>query len=309
MENVIVTGASGFIGSSLVKKLIANGVRVLAIDIFFNDLFPKSVLITRIEAGIDSTLEEKIPKQSYDAFYHFAWKGVNGPDKANPIVQIENTKMTLVCAQICKKLGVKKMLVAGTIAEEVVHSLPDLENVNGGMLYGVAKHITRIMTETYCKNINLPLIWMKFSNIYGEGNRTGNLISYTLTELLANRDACFGPALQPYDFIYIDDLIEAVYRLGLLPLKKPWLQSFFIGSGSPRILKEYLNRIGELEKCPKRICLNIRPDDGIRYTMKMFDIEPLKKIIGNYISVNFDEGVVKTANWLRAASENIGKRD
>jgi nucleoside-diphosphate-sugar epimerase len=55
---------------------------------------------------------------------------------------------------------------------------------------------------------------MQFSNIYGIGNNTGNLVSYTLGELILNKEANFGPALQPYDFIYVDDLIEAVYRLG-----------------------------------------------------------------------------------------------
>lgn len=306
MNCVVVTGASGFIGSSLVRTLIANGINVLAIDILFNDSFPKSDLITKIESGIDSTLVSKIPQKSYDALYHFAWKGVNGPDKADPNVQMDNTKMTLECAKICKQLSVKKMLVAGTIAEQSVNSLPNLDHVNGGMLYGVAKHVTHLMTEAYCKNIDLPLIWMQFSNIYGVGNKTGNLISYTLTELLSNRDACFGPALQPYDFIYIDDLIEAVYRLGALPVGEPLQQSYFIGSGTPRILKEYLYRVGEIEKCPNRIMLNVRPDDGIRYTMEMFDIEPLRKAIGDYVSITFDEGIVKTTNWLRSISKNVG---
>lgn len=299
MENVIVTGASGFIGSSLVEKLIANGVRVLAIDIFFNDLFPKSDLITKIEAGIDSTLEEKIPRQSYDAFYHFAWKGVNGPDKANPIVQVENTKMTLVCAQICKKLGMKKLLVAGTVAEQSVFSIPNLSQVSGGMMYGVAKHITHIMLDAFCRNIGLPLIWMQLSNIYGVGNRTGNLISYTLNELLAGHKACFGPALQPYDFIYVDDLIEAVYRLGTLNFCECQQRNFFIGSGKPRILKDYLHRIGELTDRQDLISLNERPDDGIRYSKEMFDINPLITEIGNYVSTSFDEGILKTIQWLK----------
>ena len=59
---------------------------------------------------------------------------------------------------------------------------------------------------------------MQFSNIYGVGNKTGNLVSYTLGELMAGKEAAFGPALQPYDFIYVDDLIEAVYRLGFKEL-------------------------------------------------------------------------------------------
>ena len=63
--------------------------------------------------------------------------------------------------------------------------------------------------------------------------KTGNLVSYTLEEILNNREATFGPALQIYDFIYIDDLINAVYRLGE---NETGADNYFIGSGSPKIL-------------------------------------------------------------------------
>ena len=55
------------------------------------------------------------------------------------------------------------------------------------MMYGVAKHACRLIVEDYCKNIGLPFVWMQFSNIYGIGNKTGNLVSYTLSELMAGK--------------------------------------------------------------------------------------------------------------------------
>ena len=52
MKNVIVTGGNGFIGSSLIKKLIEKGTRVVAVDITFHgNRLPDSNLITRIESG------------------------------------------------------------------------------------------------------------------------------------------------------------------------------------------------------------------------------------------------------------------
>ena len=243
MKNVIVTGGNGFIGSSLIKKLVANGIKVVAVDITFHgERLPESELITKIESCVDASLVEKLPVEEYDAFYHLAWKGVNGADKANPSVQLANIQMAIDCADICKKLNVKKYLCAGTVAENATFSLPNLEKTSGGMMYGVAKHACRLILEDYCKNIGQQFVWMQFSNIYGVGNKTGNLVSYTLGELMAGNEATFGPALQPYDFIYIDDLIEAVYRLGEKETNKAF---YYIGSGSPRQLKEYLLRIGQ----------------------------------------------------------------
>jgi UDP-glucose 4-epimerase len=297
MKNVIVTGGNGFIGSSLIKKLVANGIKVVAVDITFQgERLPDSELITKIESCVDASLVEKLPVEEYDAFYHLAWKGVNGADKANPSVQLANIQMAIDCADICKKLNVKKYLCAGTVAENATFSLPNLEKTSGGMMYGVAKHACRLILEDYCKNIGQQFVWMQFSNIYGVGNKTGNLVSYTLGELMTGNEATFGPALQPYDFIYVDDLIEAVYRLGEKETNKAF---YYIGSGSPRQLKEYLLRIGELAGYADKIGIGIRPDDGIKYSMDMFCNDDLVDAIGEYVSTDFDNGINKTIDWLK----------
>ena len=298
MKNVIVTGGNGFIGSSLIKKLVANGIKVVAVDITFQgERLPESELITKIESCVDASLVEELPVEEYDAFYHLAWKGVNGADKANPSVQLANIQMAIDCADICKKLNVKKFLCAGTVAENATFSLPNLEKTSGGMMYGVAKHACRLILEDYCKNIGLQFVWMQFSNIYGVGNKTGNLVSYTLGELMTGNEATFGPALQPYDFIYVDDLIEAVYRLGEKETNKAF---YYIGSGSPRQLKEYLLRIGELAGYADKIGIGIRPDDGIKYSMDMFCNDDLVDAVGEYVSTDFDNGINKTIEWLKS---------
>lgn len=294
MKTVIVTGANGFLGSSLIKKLIVNDVRVVAIDISFSELhLPESDRITQVEVGLDEKekIKAAIPKGEYDLFYHFAWAGVNGPIKADSIAQLKNIEMALNCAMVAHEIGCKKILFAGTVAEESVKSLETLEKTSGGMMYGVAKHCTHLMLETYCKKVGLDFVWMRFSNIYGPSNKTGNLVSYTLGELQKGSEATFGPAMQPYDFIYVEDLIEAVMRLGTYQTKK---DCYFIGSGEPRLLKDYLLEIGEI--CGKEDLIKIgkRPDDGIRYTFDMFDTSPLKEDVGDYISKSFSEGISYT---------------
>lgn len=298
MKKVIITGANGFIGSSLIKKMVANNVEVVAVDITFaGDRLPATDLITKIEPGVDAALADKIPAGEYDAFYHLAWRGVNGAEKADPTIQLANIQMAVDCANICKKLSVKKYLCAGTVAENATFSLSNLQQTSGGMMYGVAKHACRLIVEDYCKNIGQNFVWMQFSNIYGVGNKTGNLVSYTLGELMAGKEATFSPALQPYDFIYVEDLIEAVYRLGANETKKAF---YYIGSGSPRILKNYLLRIGELVGYADKVGIGIRPDDGIKYSMDMFCNKDLVEAVGEYVSTDFDNGINKTIAWLKS---------
>lgn len=290
MNRVIITGAGGFVGSALTQKMIDNGIEVVAVSPNYNSNFPDNLLVKRIETVIkdQDELFKMIPKGQYDAFYHLAWRGINGAEKADPWIQLDNIKMSLSCAYVASRLKCEKFLCAGTVAERAVESLPGLEMTNGGMAYSTAKQCAHLMLETYCKNIGLKFIWMQFSNIYGVQNKTGNLVSYTLEQLKTGKAATFGPALQPYDFIFIDDLIEAVYRLRMGETKS---NCYFIGSGKPRILKDYLNEIGREYGKPELIKIGVRPDDGIRYRMEMFDTSNLVADIGKYVTDSFEEHV------------------
>lgn len=293
-KNVIVTGANGFIGSSLITKLAEENVDITAIDISFsNSRLPVSDNIKRIEYSAEKNFElyDLLKGQKYDTFYHFAWQGVNGIDKANAVVQAKNIETVLEFANTAKKLECEKFLCAGTIAEQSVNSLSRLTETGGGMMYGAAKHSAHIMLETYCKNIGLNFVWMQFSNIYGPKNKTGNLVSYTVGKLLNGEAAEFGPAQQPYDFIYVDDLIEAVLRLGNTKTNE---SSYFIGSGEPRLLKDYLTEIGESVGRPDLIKVGVRPDDGIVYTYDMFDTSKLVRDIGCYAATSFTDGIKYT---------------
>ncbi len=290
----IVTGANGFLGSTLIEKLLKNGFEIYAIDISFkNRKIPLSEQIIEIECSIENIDEFKnlFPVNQIDLFYHLAWKGVNGLEKSNPNIQIKNIDLTLLCAKFAKEIGIKKFLCAGTIAERSIDSLNVLSRTSGGMMYASAKYATRIILETYCKNVGLEFVWMQFSNIFGPNNRTGNLVSYTLCELLNNREAKFGPANQPYDFVYVDDLIEAVYRLGINYTSK---NIYYIGSGKPRLLKDYLIYIGTILSKENLIKIGEREDDGIKYSFEMFDIKDLIIDIGNYISKSFEESIKYT---------------
>jgi len=296
---VVIMGANGFVGSSLIKRMIREKIEVLAIDISFAvPRLPQSKYIKTLELDLQNVedVEKEIDFGEYDIFYNLAWKGVNGPEKAKYDIQLSNILLTLKYAEIAKKYGCKKYLCAGTIAERAVESLSRLTTTNGGMMYGVAKSCDRIMLENYCKNIGLDFVWMQFSNIYGAENTTGNLISYTLGQLFKGEEAIFGPANQPYDFIYIDDLIEAIYRLGICKTKRNF---YFIGSGNPQILSDYLKEVGSAFGRPDLIKIGLRDDDGIRYTYDMMQINDLVEDIGIYNSGTFDALIRQTIERIR----------
>lgn len=295
---IIITGANGFVGSNLVKKFFDANYQVIGIvknkdeNIKQIEAYCKILYsnFTNMEQLFYDIKESVLNDESI--FYHLAWCGVNGPLKSNYDLQLKNIKMALDCAMLAKKLGCKRFLVAGTVAENACDSFHYLNELSNGLMYSVSKKSTKLFLEVLCKNIKLPFVWMQFSNIFGPNNKTGNLISYTLMQLKNNKKAEFGPALQPYDFIYIDDLIEAIFRLGIV--KNLSLNFYFVGSGTPKLLKDYLLDVGTKMNKLDLIKLGAKQDDGIKYTYEMFDISSLLNDIGNYISKNFDEAIKST---------------
>jgi len=289
---VIITGANGFIGSTLVKKFYDNGYKVVSLvkskeedissicnfsDVVYSELSEKEYIINTLKSDEESV------------FYHLAWAGVNGKQKSDYATQIQNIQMACDCVEIAKEIGCKRFLCSGTIAERAIESFSDLKNSNKGLMYAVAKNSTRMFAELLCKAISIEFVWMQFSNVYGSNNKTGNLISYTLSQLEKQEEATFGPAQQPYDFIYVDDLIEAVYRLGI---KESLNNNFyFIGSGKSDILKNYLITVGELAGKRQLVKIGVRPDDGIRYNFEMFDNSDLVNEIGEYVKKPFNRYV------------------
>ena len=293
MKTILITGAGGFLGTSLTARLLAGGQNVIAVDQNIAGLkHLQNPRLTLIQTDLEAPdWQDHLPVRDYGAFYHLAWRGVNGPEKADPFIQLNNLRLALRCADAAKALNCEKFLCAGTIAERAVESLPALTQVSGGMMYSAAKQSCRLLLETRCKNIGLPFVWMQLSNTYGPGNKTGNLISYTLMQLQKGEPATFGPAQQPYDFIFVNDLMEAMFRLGTMPTSR---SAYFIGSGQPALLADYLHLVGRLAGAPDLIRIGERPDDGIRYSWEMLDTTPLVRDIGPYVSGSFEEHIRET---------------
>ena len=109
MKNVIISGASGFIGSSLVKRLLNEEVHIWTLDKEYREgIFSESDKVTQLNENFDiGKLIDSFDNTNYDSFYNFAWQGVNGPDKGRYDIQTNNIMLTLRYAELAKALGCK----------------------------------------------------------------------------------------------------------------------------------------------------------------------------------------------------------
>lgn len=303
MKKAVVTGANGFVGTWLVKELSEHGITVYAV------IKDESEDVTGIESVSNvniiycdfaniKTICEKIPDRDIDVFYHLAWTGSAGALRADHTVQLDNTKYSFDVAYAAKQLGSKRFLAAGTITENIVDNTLKMQNVSQNTIYAICKKTTHLLLNSYCQMIELPFVWMQFSNIYGPGNFSGNLISYTMTELINGRRPSFSKGTQPYDFVYIKDLVKAVYLLGANENLKE--RVYFLGSGKNRLLCEYLSAIPEILGNGYEVGIGERPEDGIEYKTEWFDISDLQRDTGFCPVYDFKDGILETYDWIKS---------
>lgn len=296
----VVTGANGFVGTWLVKELCKNGVEVYAVIKDENEDISEikdieNVKIIYCELNDIKQLSEKIPQRNIDCFYHLAWVGSGGPLRADYSVQLNNALFCCDAAYAAKEMGCKKFLCAGTVTENIVDSTLENDKVSQNMMYGISKKTAHLMLNVYCQMIGLNLIWMQFSNIYGPNNLSGNLISYTMTELINGRRPSFSKGTQPYDFVYIKDLVKMVYLLGYKDVSK---NNYFLGSGSSRRLCEYLSEIPTILGGNCEVGIGERPEDGIIYKKEWFDTSELCSETGFKSEYTFEQAIKETYEWV-----------
>ena len=123
------------------------------------------------------------------------------------------------------------------------------------------------------------------------------VMAYAINGLLKAEPPEFGPAMEPYDITAVEDIAYGLRLLGERPLTK---QEYYIGSGNPMLMKQYLQRTKEVLGVDTELKIGYRPDDGMRFLFGWYDISAIEKDTGYSARVGFDQAVLNVAEWIRS---------
>lgn len=293
MRKVIVSGATGFVGKWLVKELLKEEIEVYALVRNAEKLAMTCDSLHVICCDMEhiSDVVGVIKSEEIDTFYHLAWEGSTGDKRADYGMQLRNVRFSCDALKAAKDLGCKRFFAAGTITEQIVCEAVKMKRVSPNLMYGICKITAHDMLMTLAAQLGIEMVWLQFSNVFGAGNNTGNLISYTLSAIKKGQRPEYSTALQPYDFIYIKDLVRAIVMLGQNELSH---NQYFLGSGQSRILKEYLLAIPKALGIEVEMGIGIREDDGLIYQKEWFSIEALTRDTGFKAEYDFEKAIEET---------------
>lgn len=302
MKSVVVTGANGFIGTALLKELTDYGVKVYAVLKDENENVESIKNYPNVEfvyCDMDNltNLPTKI-HDDLDVFYHLAWAGSTGDGRANHELQLKNVKWAVDAVIVAKELGCKRYLGAGTLAEYDVnaYSPVDGSTPNAVSNYGVAKITAHYMTKAECSKQGIEHLWAFLSNTYGIGNYTSNFVNFACKTMITGKDANFTSGEQPYDFVYVDDIAQGLFKIGETGKNN---YSYYIGSTKQRKLKEFIKIMRDEIDPSIELHLGAVPFNGIPQPESTFDCTKLVEHTGYCPRISFEEGIKETVAWVR----------
>lgn len=287
MKKVLITGGTGFIGKTLIRKLFRLDFDIFVLARKEEDISKIKSMVNIVYSDYSSTSLDKVFPSNIDAIIHLAWAGVNGPLKSDESVQSNNIDLALRVAEAAVNNKVKRFVGIGTITE--LAYLNNKDNKSPTIIYGKYKYLCFQRLKDCFSQSTTKFVWLRLANLYGIDNLSGNILGYTFQKLGNNESAEYGPCDQYYDFVYIDDEIDAITRF--LMVNSYDKDNYYLGSNQPMILKKYITLIGNLLDKNDLIKIGARPNDNIKYNKEMFNSNDAFHTIGNYITKDFNDRI------------------
>ena len=229
MSNVLITGGAGFVGSNLADRLISQGNHITIVDDLSMGLvenIPDSDLVNFYEESITNKefMEDLLVKNQFDYIYLFAGvasvaDSVGRPYETHQINQEANVFLMEVIRK--HKLPVKKVLFASSAAvygDEPTLPKKETSRIKPLTPYAIDKFASERYVIDYDQLYGIPTVAVRFFNIYGPKQNPSSPYSGVIsiiTDCIRDNKIfnLYGDGNQVRDFVYIDDVIDALILL------------------------------------------------------------------------------------------------
>ena len=220
---VLVTGGAGFIGSHLMRKLLAEGAEAVALDnLSFGrreNLLPEMELVEADVLGDE--LDQVVAAGHFDAIVHLAGQTLVGTSIEDPATDAEqNILATIRVLEAARKNGVSRVIFSSTAASygDVLESelpIKEAHKLSPMSFYGLSKVTVEQYLELYHRIFGLDYVVLRFANVYGErqgdGGEGGVISIFTKSIAAGNEITIFGDGEQTRDFVYAGDIAAGIW--------------------------------------------------------------------------------------------------
>lgn len=297
-KSILISGGTGFIGYHLALKLVQKKFQVTSISTSFpkKNRYIKNVKYIICDISKKNELKKKIT-QNYDYVINLGG-----------YIDHNNKKKTLTShyygaknlAEIFKKKKFLRFIQLGSSVEYNGTASPhkEISKIQVKKLqsiYAEAKSKATIFLLKYAKNYNFPVVILRVYIAYGPNQGVNRLIPIVIKACLNKKSFPCSNGLQFRDFIYIDDLVDAIIKC-LNKNNKINGEILNIGSGKPRQVKNLINTVVKKIRggIPNFGLVQLRKDEVLKFYP---DIRKARKLLKWKPKTSFNIGIKKTIKF------------
>jgi len=317
-KNVFVTGATGILGSWLVKNLLKEKVNI---TILKRDHVPNSELelsgsikkVNVVHGSLDDywTVERALNEYEIDTCFHLAAQAIVQTANRSPLPTFEaNIRGTwnLLEALRNSKL-IKRVVVASSDKaygdQEDLPYKEDKSPLLGLNPYDASKSCCDLLSQSYARTYKLPIGIARCGNIYGGGDFNFNrLIPGTIKSILNNEQIIIrSDGTYVRDYFYVEDAVDAFITLAKsLDQKKIWGEAFNFSPERHITVLGIVNKIIKISNSKSRPKILSQATNEIKE--QYLDCSKAHKLLGWKAKTQLDEGLKKTFIWYKEFFKN-----
>ena len=298
----LVTGASGFLGSWLVRLLLQRGHAVTALlrtDTVSRRIADWYDRVNIVQGSFEDTssLRDSLAQDPVDVFFHLAWSGVTVDFRNQPKQISSNLIGTLRLWELANEFRCKHWIGLGSQAEyglykRVLHEDLPAKPVSA---YGVAKLASGNLVGKMSEMAEMKHAHVRLLSAYGPGDDHRNMIPSVILALFAGRRPAMTKGEQVWDYVYVEDAAKALCQIA----EKGAFGTLNLASGSTVEIREIAERIRNLVDPALELGLGDLPyrPDQIMYLNG--DISKLRAATGWHPETPLQEGLHRTVEWFR----------
>ncbi|MDQ2900200.1 MAG: NAD-dependent epimerase/dehydratase family protein [Acidobacteriota bacterium] len=235
MKSILITGASGFIGPHLLRRLAPEDP---------------------VTCAALSNLEPLFESHRFTHVYHLAAAGVRAEsERAQPCVSC-NTLGTFELARMAVRFGVERFVFVGSGFEYRPQATPTDESapLQASNLYGASKAAGWMLLDYLRREEGLPLVTVRPFAVYGPGEHPSKLIPYVLARARERKPIRLGGGEQIRDYLHVDDVIDALIAAGNRPEAVGRVYNLGGGAANALSVRVIVHRILDLVEAPVSLC-------------------------------------------------------
>ena len=295
---VFITGASGFVGSNLVRALLEKGddisIFVLPNDPLDNLRGLEDRLNIMIgDLGDTAELTRQLRNVVPDACVHLAWYAEPGDYLRSPknLVALQNSLSLL---QILADTGCEKVIMAGTCAEYDlrVGYLSEESPTRAETIYAASKLAMSILGHQFSQHLGIHFTWARIFYLYGPNENPRRFVPAAILAIKSGLEFSSTPGEQVRDYLHVADVAAAFVHL----LENSEGGIYNISSGRPVTIRKILELIAQIMQQPDLMRLGALP---YREWEPMFVCGDNRRLrsLGWKPVFSLEQGLKQTCDW------------